>query len=234
MKRGVLIILFLILTILWGCRESDIVLITNNKTLLLPVKASIFSGFYSKEKLSVDTDFVHRSNELIRFLNFSKYNTVITDEETASFLEKSSKNWITLCTVAIKEPSVYLLKKLDSKIEKSNRPIYALKRIKKFIPKEKLQNVILIDNLEELLKKPIILHTEVLPGYEIVRTEGKIEYKLLIRRKLLSTEKLIVKFVRGWNYGIDLLKDPAVLEVVSSELQTKLPSDLKLLKCGAQ
>jgi len=40
-------------------------------------------------------------------------------------------------------------------------------------------------------------------------SEGK--YYLLVRDDLLYDTELLVKLVRGWNYGVDLLKDGAVV-----------------------
>lgn len=45
----------------------------------------------------------------------------------------------------------------------------------------------------------------------------KEKFVLLMRDSLLKRHKDAVKLVEGWNYGVDLLKDPAVVKLLSAK-----------------
>jgi len=53
------------------------------------------------------------------------------------------------------------------------------------------------------------------------------KFVLLMKDSLLSRQKEAVKVIEGWNYGVDLLKDPAVLKLLSVE-----GNSYKFLYCG--
>jgi hypothetical protein len=53
-------------------------------------------------------------------------------------------------------------------------------------------------------------------------------YYLLVKERLLYDTELLVKLVKGWNYGVELLKDPAVLYYLTGERELR---GIKLLKC---
>lgn len=46
-------------------------------------------------------------------------------------------------------------------------------------------------------------------------SKGKKEFVLLMKDVLLNRQKEAVNIIKGWNYGVDLLKDPAVVELLS-------------------
>lgn len=53
------------------------------------------------------------------------------------------------------------------------------------------------------------------------------EFVLLIKDTLLTKKRDIISLIKGWNYGVDLLKDPAVVKLlVGRELS------YRFLKCG--
>jgi len=56
--------------------------------------------------------------------------------------------------------------------------------------------------------------------------EGK--YYLLVREDLLYDTERLVKLVKGWNYGVDLLKDGAVVYYLTGSGEVR---GLKFLKC---
>ena len=45
----------------------------------------------------------------------------------------------------------------------------------------------------------------------------KEKFVLLMKDSLLKRQKDAVKLVEGWNYGVDLLKDPAVVKLLSAK-----------------
>jgi len=66
----------------------------------------------------------------------------------------------------------------------------------------------------------------------VKREEGapikKKTYYLLVKEGLLYDTELLVKLIKGWNYGTELLKDPAVLYYLTGERELR---GIKLLKC---
>lgn len=42
-------------------------------------------------------------------------------------------------------------------------------------------------------------------------------YILLIKDSLLKKRSIAISIIKGWNYGVDLLKDPAVLRLLTEE-----------------
>ena len=46
-------------------------------------------------------------------------------------------------------------------------------------------------------------------------SKGEGEFILLMKDVLLNRQKAAVNVIKGWNYGVDLLKDPAVVELLS-------------------
>lgn len=53
------------------------------------------------------------------------------------------------------------------------------------------------------------------------------KFVLLMKDSLLSRQKEAVKVIEGWNYGVDLLKDPAVMRLLSLK-----GNPYKFLYCG--
>ncbi len=157
---------FLIPAFLSGCSDKKpVYIISSSSQLQLPFKASEFFGFFDKNELNIQLDSVPTGDSLVRFLNFSKYTVVITDQETAKKIEKLSSKWQQICTVALKK--------------NKNSPI----------------------------------------------NNGK--YILLMKDSLLKKQKEAMKVIEGWNYGVDLLKDPAVVKLLSAE-----GSSYRFLYCG--
>ncbi len=162
-KLASYLIILIAIFFLQGCSEEDVVLITYERFLIVPLEASVFSGFYQKKGVVLDYDIVDSRDELMRFLNISSYNAVITDAESSKLLEES-KTWVPICTVAV------------------------FKGIKKF--------------------------------------------KLLVKKDLFRKKEKLVGFLKGWDYGVDLLKDPAVLKIVLDRLKIESIGDVKFFKCG--
>ncbi|WP_163329226.1 hypothetical protein GFV12_07355 [Desulfurobacterium thermolithotrophum] len=131
--------------IICGCNSNDdITLITNDKYLLIPLKATNFCGYFQKNKIEIQMDSVGSEKILVRFINFSKYNSIITDEKTTNYILSNSKSWIKLCMVAVEKVSntpkiktkFYLLvkktllnnrKKIVTLIKGWNQGVYLLK-----------------------------------------------------------------------------------------------------------
>ena len=57
--------------------------------------------------------------------------------------------------------------------------------------------------------------------------KGNGKFILLMKESLLSRKKEAIKVIEGWNYGVDLLKDPAVIRFFSAET---VP--YRFLRCG--
>jgi len=56
----------------------------------------------------------------------------------------------------------------------------------------------------------------------------KRNYYLLVKERLLFNTELLIKLVRGWNYGTELLKDPAVVYYLTGKGELR---GVKFLKC---
>ncbi|WP_456341866.1 hypothetical protein [Thermovibrio sp.] len=166
-RESLLIALLLLFSLLTGCHTGErIYVISSDKEVLLPIKASQFFGYFSKRKIEVRTDSTKDTEELIRLLNFSKYTVVITDRKTGKKVENLSRKWKEICTVAIKR-----------------RKIKPIKR-ERFV--------------------------------------------IIVKERLLKRPKELVELLKGWNYGVDLLKDPAVLYYLTGKDRLK---GIKFLKC---
>ena len=47
--------------------------------------------------------------------------------------------------------------------------------------------------------------------------DGKGEFLLLMKDTVLNRQKEAISIIKGWNYGVDLLKDPAVVKLFSEK-----------------
>jgi hypothetical protein len=113
--------------VLFSCGQTDVNVITNEKFLLSPIKAAEFFSFFSKENLNVSTDVVSSSQELIKFLNFSTYNVVLTDKKTADFITSKLSDWVKLCKIAEWRGDFYYLLVKNSFLKKQKKVIAFLK-----------------------------------------------------------------------------------------------------------
>jgi hypothetical protein len=161
------ITVILLALLLLSCHHDEkLFVISSEKKLLLPLKASKFFGYFKNKGVEVIVDYAPEEEELINFLNFSKYGAIITTKEIAQKITTLSKKWKLICKVGIK--------------------------ISRGAP----------------IKKE--------------------EYVLLVRGKLIRKVQPVVILVKGWNYGVELLKDPAVLYYLLGEKELK---GIKLIKC---
>jgi len=155
MKRLILFVLFAII-ITFSCSSNKTVfVISSEQQLLLPLKAANFFNFFGRMGEVVKIDCISSADDLIKFLNFSKYSVIITDRTTVQRVTELSDNWIVICKVG----------------------------------------------------------------------ENHHDYFLLAKKSFVLEKDWFVKFVRGWNFGVDALKDPAVLKAINSgseELRIKL------------
>jgi hypothetical protein len=138
-----------LLLLSFGCsQERRIVVLTDDPNVLIPLKASQFTGFFNSKGVELQTD-AAPEGKLISFLNFTKYNAVITEGEKVKKIKEYSDDWLEICPVAVKT----------------------------------------------LKEKPI-------------RRE---KFYLLIKKELLQRPKLTINLIKGWNFGVYALKDPAVV-----------------------
>ncbi len=162
MKKLLYFLLSLSIFTVFSCNQSKVDVITSEKFLLSPIRAAEFFSFYSKRGLNVCVDAVDSPKKLIRFLNFSTYNVVLTDKKTADFITSNLNSWVKLCKIA--------------------------------------------------------------------RWRGDFYY-LLVRNSLLKEQKLVIAFLKGWNFGVDCLKDPAVVRVLEERDGIFLPKNVKFFSC---
>ncbi len=153
------IAVLLFFSLLLGCtnRDDSIDLLSQEKPLLLPLKASAFFGYFLKEDLKVGQE--SSNGDVIRFLNFPRFKAVIADGKTVNRLKKITSNWVPLCLVALK---------------------------------------------------------------------GDKRYFLVVKRELLKEPTPLIKLVKGWNYGVELLKDPAVVYYLTGKRELRA---FKFLAC---
>ncbi len=152
-------VFLLLLSLLLGCANKDdsIDLLSQEKALLLPLKASDFFGYFLKEDLKISQE--SSNGDVIRFLNFPRFKAVIADDKTVNRLKKITGNWVPICLVALK---------------------------------------------------------------------GDKRYFLIVKRELLKEPTLLIKLIRGWNYGVELLKDPAVVYYLTGKRELRA---FKFLSC---
>ena len=122
-----LLLLCMCVFVLFSCGQTDVNVITNEKFLLSPIKAAEFFSFFSKENLNVSTDVVDSSQELIKFLNFSTYNVVLTDKKTADFITSKLSDWVKLCKIAEWRGDFYYLLVKSTLLRKSDVVVSFLK-----------------------------------------------------------------------------------------------------------
>ena len=92
--------------------REEVFILSSNKELLLPFEIAEFFGKAEKSNVKLNLDVVD-TKDLIKFLNFSKYSLVITDNATANRILKLLPNWYRLCIIAKSKGGVryYLLVK---------------------------------------------------------------------------------------------------------------------------
>jgi len=163
--RILFLTLLLILSAIGCSNEGKICLILDEQQLVAPLEASKFTGFLAKKHLKLYTDVVHDRESLIKFLNLSRYNAFIADSQTVNFITANSRDWVSLCSIAI-------------------------------------------------------------------RKGGKeVNYVLAVNKRLLCSKEVLIGLIESWNYGVDLLKDPVVQEIIFSKLKSKADTKLKFTYC---
>jgi len=129
MKKALkyIVLLCVCLFTLSSCGETKVNVITNEPFLLYPIEAAEFFSYFSKEGLKVSVDKVHSPQMLIKFLNFSTYNVVLTDKKTADFITSKLSDWVKLCKIAQWRGDFYFLLIKDSLLKNQEVVVKFLK-----------------------------------------------------------------------------------------------------------
>ncbi len=99
--KGKCILVLIFILLFAGCSvKKRIFVITSNGTLLLPFEAAEFLGYFEKVGVELEEESAGSPQDLLRFLNFSKYSLAVADEALARKVQKGSERWLGLCEVA--------------------------------------------------------------------------------------------------------------------------------------
>ncbi len=220
-------LLLLSLTIIYGCSNKDIYILSEDEYLLLPIKVSEFSGFNDKVNLKVQTEYAN-DEKFLRLLNISRFNAIIVDNYTFNFLKVHDPSWIKVCTVAVKKPAIFLLKKAysDGKLYIINLPVY------KELMKQKGLSYISTESSSSLFNKDFIAYTKPIRGFKIVGSFGSMEFYLCVKSDLLTNHsKAVSNLVKSWEEGVTYLKDEDVFEYLLDRTRIKRDATIKFRSC---
>jgi len=81
-----------------------------------------------------------------------------------------------------------------------------------------------VENLSRKWKKICRVAVKMEEGAPIKREE----FVILVKKRLLSRPRELLTVLKGWNYGVDLLKDSAVVYYLTGKESLK---EIKFLKC---
>ena len=132
MIKSKLAYLFVFCLLFFSCfYRQEIFILSSDEKLSIPFKIAEFFGKTERLNLSLNIDVVNSRDDLIKFLNLSKYAVILTDNSTTDKVLKLLPNWYRVCVIAE---------------DKSGRKYYILVKRRLLLNKEKVIKLISLWN----------------------------------------------------------------------------------------
>ena len=210
-----------------SCGNQKVYLLSEDEYLLLPIKVSEFTGFLDKVGIKVQAE--HAKDEIfLKLLNISGFNAIIVDNFTFTYLKRLDPSWVKLCTVAVKEPAIFLLTRNSpvNKLYTINLPIY-----KEILRRNRI-DFMSVKEFNKLIEKNYIAYLKPIKGFRIVKALSSAEFFLCVKLNLLSNHPGVVSsLMKSWEEGLTYIKDEAVFEYFLDRTGIRQDKTIKFRSC---